>query len=90
MEQCNLKWNVEGRRYELAFDPEELKKYTFVDSDYLGKERLCVLEGSKTPVDPAKAEELINNNRLRREYNPELSGDVVALLRQVINLGTVH
>ncbi len=89
LEQHNLRWNVDARKYELAFDSEELKKYAFIDSSYLGKEKSCVLAGTETPVDPAKAQEIINNNRLRKEYNPEIGNDVIALLGQVISIGTV-
>ena len=89
MEQNNLRWNIETKKYEFAFDPNEANNYTFVDSNYLGKERKCVNKGSETQVDAAKAQEVINNTRLRKEYTPDLSNNIIDLLKQVISIGTV-
>ncbi len=90
LEQNNLKWNPESKKFEFVFDPAEANDYTFVDSNYLGKERKCVPKTGEAAVDPAKSLEIINNIRIRKEYNPDVSNDIVALLRQVISLGSVR
>jgi len=90
LEQNNLKLNQSTRKYEFPFDPNEANDYTFVDSNFLGKERKCVSKSNEAIlIDTAKAQEIINNIRIRKEYNPEVSNDIVALLKQVIAFGIV-
>ena len=90
LEQNNFKLNPEGKKYDLPLDSAEANDYTFIDSHYLGKERKCLSKAGDTPIEPAKALEIINNIRVKKEYNPEVSNDIIALLKQVISMGTVR
>lgn len=92
IEKQNLKWNSERGKYEIPFDIKELNNYEFIDSIYLGKEKHCSLKLSGSispPLDLALAQEIINRNRLVKECSPEVSNDIVFLIKQTLAIGVV-
>ena len=89
METRNLKWNPEKNKHELPFDPNELLQYTFSDTIYLGKPKQCLGINPSIAIDPQKAQEMVKKSILKREFEVDLSNDIITLINQVINLGTV-
>lgn len=90
MELNNLVLNVETNKYEFLFDAEELEQYGFADSAYLGKEKICMIKESNEIVSGDKAKEIANNVRIKNEYTHNTSNDIISLLKQVIQIGTVN
>lgn len=84
MEKNNLVWSPERKKYEIPFDIKELNSYEFLDSIYIGKEKLCSPKEAGVKLEPGKAAELVQKNKFLREYNPELSHEIVALLRATL------
>lgn len=79
LEQKNLKWIPSEKKFAFTFDVNEAESYSFVESPYLGKDKL-VLKGSETPVNIIKAQAVVNNLRVKKEYTPEKTGLIVSLL----------
>ena len=89
LEKYNLRWNPERKKFELPFDPNELNDYSFIEAQYLGKEKLCVATASGKVLDAAVGDELVYKNRLRKDSSNDPSYDIIALANKVLDLGTV-
>jgi hypothetical protein len=89
LEEKNLKWNSTTNKYEFTFDPSELNQYAFIDSAYLGKEKICVVKESNEKVSLDKASVIINNARVKKEYEQDYGSDIISFLKQIIKFGIV-
>ena len=90
MEQHNLKWSVETRKHDLPFDANELNDYEFMDSNYLGKDKICIVKATKEAVEQSKALEIIHKSRLRNEHGFDFSNSIISLIRNAMTLGAVR
>ena len=88
MEKHNLRWNPDRKKHELSFDIKELAEFEFLDSYYLGKEKHCVSKSS-AGVEGAREQELVEKNRLMKEYSHDISGDITVFLKQTVAAGIV-
>ena len=86
LEEKNLKWNG---KYEFQFDPKELTNYGFIDSPYLGKDKTCIIKSTNEVLSPDRSKIIINNIRIKKEYVPNISTDIIVLLKHVLNIITV-
>jgi tRNA splicing endonuclease len=81
LEQNNLKWSNEEKKYVLPFDKTELNNYNFVESVYLGKEGTCIDKNTNT-----EHKEIIELIRIEKEHNK----DALPLLKEVESLIAVY
>jgi len=84
LQRHNLTYNSEENKYELPFNTEELKEYTFKDSNYFGKGK--VIEDIN---DPLKANELVEKYYLMMDYKVDYNREIVKLLKKSISFGVV-
>lgn len=89
MEKNNLKWNAETKTFELPFGLTELNNYTFIDSIYLGKEKQCILNSTNEILDSDTAKIIMNNLRVSKEYTPNITSNIITLLKQTLSFETV-
>lgn len=89
MEKYNLLWSPERRKYEIPFDIKEVTDYEFLDSIYVGKEKICSHKDPNIKVDLKKATELIQKNKFLKTYNPDLSNEIISLVKQTLQIGIV-
>jgi len=87
IEQYNLKWNRDKNCFEFPCDLEEEEKYASVDSDYLGKQKDCIIKSSKELLESAKAKVILNNMTVKKDYNSNVSNEIIGHLKAFLDMG---
>jgi hypothetical protein len=85
MEKYNLKYDDSQRKFVVPFDTKELLQYTFADTIYLGKAKICIAPNKTQVTDPKMFRQFI----LNKEFQSDFCNDILALLNLVVSLGTV-
>ena len=82
LEQNNLEWKAEEKKYQFKFNPTELENYLLVDLNFLGKEKNCINKSTKIQLGLKESLEIINNIRIAKEYSQHLNDSIEFALNQ--------
>lgn len=89
LEKYNLDYDADAKEYKLPFDPGELKGFEFVDSAFLGKDKLCLIKSSRTLLEPGKAKELVDKYELAKECQTSFSHAIIRSIETIRQNGVV-
>ncbi len=89
METHNMRYDPERKKHDLPFDIKELNDYEFLDSIFLGREKQCLHKPPNNAVDADKATELVQKNKLVKEFAVDFSNEIVAHIRHTLICGSV-
>lgn len=89
LEKHNLYYDPNTKEYKLPFDPNELNEYEFINSAFLGKDKLCLVKSSRTLLEVGKCRDLVENYQIVEEFKVNFSHYIHLSIGTTIQHGVV-